>query len=91
MIDDVNLIHHDGSNRYVFRKSEDEFQLLIKIPRALEVERVAIRSVKDGEPIFIEASRESSSSYYEWYCANLKIHNPRTNYRWFIGGGMERV
>jgi alpha-glucosidase len=87
MIDDVNLIHHDGSNRYVFRKSEDEFQLLIKIPRALEVERVALRSVKDGEPIFIEASRESSSSYYEWYCANLKIHNPRTNYRWFIGGG----
>lgn len=86
-MDELNLIHHDGSNRFVLRKSEDEFQVLIKIPRVLEVERVSIRTVKDGEPIFIEASKERTGSFYEWYSANIKVHNPRTNYRWFIGGG----
>lgn len=87
MMDELKLIHHDGSNSFSVRKSEGEFQLRIKVPRMLEVERVAIRTVKDGEPVFIEATKEQTSPYYQWYSAHLKVHNPRTNYRWFIGGG----
>lgn len=86
-MDGLRLIHHDGSDLYTLRKSENEFQLLLKVPRMLDVERVAIRTVKDGEPVFIEASKDKISPFYEWYSADLNVHNPRTSFRWFIGGG----
>lgn len=65
----------------------DSFQLLLRVPRALNVERVALRSVKDGEPIYLEANVVESSLGFDFYGAKLEVHNPRTNYRWLIGGG----
>lgn len=87
MIDSRDLIHHDGSGRFTRRITSDSFQLLLRVPRALNVERVALRSVKDGEPIYLEAKISESTSVFDFYGIELKIHNPRTNYRWLIGGG----
>lgn len=86
MIIKTDLIHHDGSDRYVKRVSGREVELYLKVPKELAVERVLLRTVRDGEPVFVETKKLDSDGF-ETYKANLVIHNPRTNYRWFLGGG----
>ena len=86
MIDPRDLIHHDGSESYVERIGEARFRLTLRIPSELKVERVALRTVKDGEPIYIEAELRESVSHQVRYQVEISIHNPRTNYRWMIGG-----
>ena len=86
MIQLQDLIHHDGSQRYVKRISAGQFELYLKVPSELKVERVLIRTVRDGEPVFLD-TRKQSSSNFEIYSCTISIHNPRTNYRWFLGGG----
>lgn len=87
MIDLTHLIHHDGSERFTRKVDSSSFSLILRVPCSLEVERVALRSVRDGEPIYLEATIIESSSKFDFYGVELKIHNPRTNYRWLIGGG----
>ncbi|MGA0866552.1 MAG: glycoside hydrolase family 13 protein [Candidatus Nanopelagicaceae bacterium] len=86
MIDLLELIHHDGSECYVERIGESRFRLSLRIPSALTADRVALRTVRDGEPVYFEAERGERLSHYITYYVELSIHNPRTNYRWLIGG-----
>jgi alpha-glucosidase len=86
MIHEIDLIHHDGSGQYVKRVSSQEFEIELKVPKVLGVERVVVRTVRDGEPVFVETSKQLRGQF-EIYSATLRIHNPRTNYRWFLGGG----
>ena len=87
MIDTRYLIHHDGSGTFVTTVGQDSFRLRLRVPSSLNVERVALRTVRDGEPVYIEGSLTSSSQWNQIYEVELKLHNPRTNYRWMIGGG----
>lgn len=87
MIEPISLIHHDGSERFSQRLNSSNFCLNLRVPRSLNVERVALRSVKDGEPIYLEAEVVESSSKFDIYAVELQLHNPRTHYRWLIGGG----
>ena len=86
MTDPRELIHHDGSERFVSRIGQDAFRLRLRVPKVLKVERVALRTVRDGEPVYIECQLASQTDLYEMYEVEVAIHNPRTNYRWLIGG-----
>ena len=86
----LHLIHHDGSELYVQHgelKLGGIVELSIRIPTSLKLEKVSIRTVKDGEPVFIPANKNDSNAGFDWYVAKLEIHNPRTSYRWLISGG----
>ncbi|MGA1738664.1 MAG: glycoside hydrolase family 13 protein, partial [Candidatus Nanopelagicaceae bacterium] len=50
------------------------------------MDRVALRTVRDGEPVYFETERGERLSHYVTFHVELSIHNPRTNYRWLIGG-----
>lgn len=86
MIESKNLIHHDGSDRYVKQISASVFEVSLKVPSKLKVERVLVRTVRDGEPVFLDTTK-SNRDNFETYTCVLPIYNPRTNYRWFLGGG----
>lgn len=86
MIDLRQLIHHDGSATFVEQLDEKRFRVTVRIPRSFELERVAVRTVRDGEPIFIEAERIADSNQFQRFQAEITVHNPRTNYRWLIAG-----
>lgn len=86
MIDPRVLIHHDGSESYVERIGESRFRLSLRVPSTVRVDRVALRTVRDGEPVYFEAERGERLSHCITYHVELSIHNPRTNYRWLIGG-----
>lgn len=86
MIELKNLIHHDGSERYIQQVSTNVFEVSLKVPSELKVERVLVRTVRDGEPVFLDTTKRFEDSF-ETYTCTLTIHNPRTNYRWFLGGG----
>jgi alpha-glucosidase len=85
MIELLDLIHHDGSERYVERLDDRTFRLTLRLPSGCEVERVALRTVRDGEPIFIEAQLVEVVADQMRYQVEISIHNPRTHYRWLIG------
>lgn len=86
MNDPRDLIHHDGSESFVERIAEGRFRLTLHIPTELKIERVTLRTVRDGEPVFFEAELKDELLHQARYQVELSIHNPRTNYRWMIGG-----
>ena len=53
------LIHHDGSALYVSPTNPelgDVVEVRLRIPAELVPNRVAVRVVRDGEPVFHEAT-----------------------------------
>ncbi len=89
----TDLIHHDGSDLY-FSNSQpklgETIQARLRIPKRLTPSVVALRQVRDGEPVTVLAKQISSPFEDEsdnWYEAELVVHNPRTNYRWLVSGG----
>ena len=86
MIEAKDLIHHDGSERYVERIESGTFRLTLNVPRSLHPERISLRTVRDGEPVFLDTELFAESDRYLRYRAQITIHNPRTNYRWMIAG-----
>ena len=88
-----NLIHHDGSALYVSPHEAnlgDAIQVRLRIPVELTPTRVAVRVVRDGEPVIHEAVPIDGPVGYgtdQWWSAEIILHNPRTSYRWNIAGG----
>ena len=87
------LIHHDGSALYVSPSNPelgDIVEVRLRIPAELVPTRVAVRVVRDGEPVFHEATPIEAPidcGTDTWWSAQIELHNPRTNYRWSVAGG----
>ena len=62
----------------------------VRVPHAPHepvVDHVVLRSVRDGEPVFVEAERESADDAEAWWVADLDVHNPLTSYRFLLAEG----
>ena len=87
------FIHHDGSALYTSNPQPqlgETVQLYLRVPLTLSPKVVALRTVRDGEPVTVHAKKIASpfpGDTDQWYSADCVVHNPRTNYRWFVSGG----
>jgi len=79
--------HHDGSALYVPNSSpslDDVVPVFLRAPISSDVERVHLRQVIDGEPSFSEAVIDRVTATDTWWRADLRCHNPVSNYRWLL-------
>ncbi|XBH20260.1 glycoside hydrolase family 13 protein [Jonesiaceae bacterium BS-20] len=79
--------HHDGSSLYVQelpRQVGQTITVRVRVPLATAEKSVHLRVVRDGEPRISPARLVSTTEYERWYEANLLVHNPVTNYRFFF-------
>ena len=89
----TDLIHHDGSDLYLSNphpKLGETIKAYLRVPKSLAPKVVALRQVRDGEPVSKIATPMSAPFTDDsdvWYQAELEVHNPRTNYRWLVSGG----
>ncbi|NBV90400.1 MAG: glycoside hydrolase family 13 protein, partial [Actinobacteria bacterium] len=89
----TDLIHHDGSDLYISNPLPslgETVTLFLRVPKELSPTVVALRQVRDGEPVTLLAKKVASpfaSDSDDWYAAECVVHNPRTNYRWLVSGG----
>lgn len=91
----TDIPHHDGSSLYVSDQAPavgTQVRLRMRIPATYgSVDRVFVRSVRDGEPHFDEAHRidapdcltGSAHSWHWWECVVLAV-NPVLRYRFLI-------
>ncbi len=85
-----DLVHHDGSARYVSNQAPELGEVVVvrlRMPKAVQPDAVLVRSVADGEPRIIKAKRIRSAGSDSWWEAQLPIVNPLTRYRWLLSGG----
>lgn len=83
-------IHHDGSAQYVGNANpalREDVELLLRVPRELAIETVALRTVIDGEPFSVAAAIARSDGPDDLWRAVLTMRNPLQHYRWRIEGG----
>lgn len=85
--------HHDGSPAYVADTAPDlgdVVPLRVRVPHHEDgspaAEHVVLRVVRDGEPVLVEASTESTDEAGAWWRVDLRVHNPVSSYRFFLGG-----
>jgi len=79
--------HHDGSALYVPNSSpslDDVVSVFLRAPHGTDVEGVHLRQVIDGEPSFSEAVVDRVTSTDTWWRADVRCHNPVSNYRWLL-------
>jgi alpha-glucosidase len=75
--------HHDGSGLYVStsRPALGELVTLrVRTPAAYGVSDVYLRTTPDAEPRFTPVAREDG----EWWTVTVPVHNPVTNYRFYL-------
>ncbi|MBU6347091.1 MAG: glycoside hydrolase family 13 protein [Actinomycetales bacterium] len=89
----TDLIHHDGSALYLSNVQPqlgETIKVYLRVPKSLTPKVVALRMVRDGEPVTKLATKVASrfkDDADDWYEAECLVHNPRTNYRWLVSGG----
>ncbi len=84
--------HHDGSPLYRPERPVlgRRIPVRVRVPHVPEepvVDHVVLRSVRDGEPVFVAAERESADDAGAWWMADLDVHNPLTSYRFLLAEG----
>jgi alpha-glucosidase len=82
--------HHDGSDAYVLERPGelgDEATVRLRVPRAVRVHKVVLRSVVDGEIRPVEAEVDEETDTDIWWRASFEAGNPVTPYRWLLFGG----
>jgi alpha-glucosidase len=82
--------HHDGSDLYVAERPRaigDTAVVRLRVPRALDPERVVLRYERDGEPRSVEAIVDEETDTDVWWRAELPTWNPVVRYRWLLAGG----
>ena len=52
-----------------------------------QVDDVALRAVRDGEPRVVRAVVDEETETDTWYRATFTVDNPATRYRWLLAGG----
>jgi alpha-glucosidase len=84
------LPHHDGSEQYVPERPTElggSTTVLLRVPRGVAVDDVAVRFVHDGEPTVAVAKVDRETDADTWWRASFRVWNPATPYRWLLSGG----
>ncbi|HEX6008876.1 MAG TPA: alpha-amylase family glycosyl hydrolase, partial [Actinomycetota bacterium] len=82
--------HHDGSELYVPEPPADlgdEITVLLRVAREAPVEDVAVRYVRDQDPLVVAAEVDRETESHTWWRASFPVWNPATPYRWLLSGG----
>ena len=95
--------HHDGSSLHVDTLTPglgESVRVRLRVPTAGPARSsdpplaVRVRTIRDRDVEWIEASFAGSVGGWDWWEASLAVHNPRCCYRWMIeraGGRLEWV
>lgn len=76
--------HHDGSALYAPDSPlavGDRVTLRLRAREDSGVDRVWLRTVRDGEPHYSEATRDGARNGEQWFAVDIDLHNPTTSYR----------
>ena len=82
--------HHDGSAAYLLDRPDGcggSATVRLRVPHGTEVDDVALRAVRDGEPRAVRAELDEETETDTWYRATFTVDNPTTRYRWLLAGG----
>jgi alpha-glucosidase len=82
--------HHDGSELYVAEAASqlgEETTVLLRVPRSVAVDQVAVRYVRDAEPRIAPGRVDRETDSEVWWRASFPVANPITPYRWLLAGG----
>ena len=77
--------HHDGSDAYVLDRPDElgrSATVRLRVPHGTQVDDVALRAVRDGEPRVVRAEVDEETETDTWYRATFTVDNPTTRYRW---------
>ena len=80
-------VHHDGSSYYVIGKAvQTGATLTLRLRADVEapIERVFLRTTPNGEQRMQEMRPAQVEEVARWWEIDVKLHMPRTNYRFFI-------
>ena len=86
----LDLPHHDGSGSYLVERPlrlGDEAIVRLRVPLGTEVDAVAVRYLRDGEPRAVRAELVEETEADRWWRATFPVHNPSVPYRWLLSGG----
>lgn len=81
------LPHHDGSALYVPSEVSlgASVPVRVRVPQGYgPVRRVFVRSLRDAEPHYDEASSLGGSDAWDWWEASVRVVNPVTRYRFLL-------
>lgn len=84
------LPHHDGSELYVPERPEEPggtATVRVRVPAAAGVERVVLRTVRDGEPRAVEAEPDGGDERETWWRASFPVTAESARYRWLLDRG----
>ncbi|HET7568557.1 MAG TPA: glycoside hydrolase family 13 protein [Gaiellaceae bacterium] len=84
------LPHHDGSELYVLERPEEPggtATVRVRVPAAAGVERVVLRTVRDGEPRAVEAEPDGGDERETWWRASFAVTAETARYRWLLDRG----
>jgi alpha-glucosidase len=82
--------HHDGSDVYVPERPSalgEDITVLLRVCRETPVEQVAVRYVRDQDPLVAAAEIDRETDSHTWWRATFPVWNPSTPYRWLLSGG----
>lgn len=82
--------HHDGSPLYVSDQTPTPGAVVgvrVRVPHAARVTAVHVRTTPDGEQFFTDARVVHRDEHETWWQAEVRCHNPVTNYRFLLDSG----
>ncbi|GAA1186139.1 glycoside hydrolase family 13 protein [Nesterenkonia xinjiangensis] len=84
------LPHHDGSPLHVSDDAPalgERVRVRLRVPEGFgPLEAVMVRSNPDREPTWDEAEPLGAAGGWQWWEAEVTVHNPRHGYRWLLRG-----
>lgn len=86
-LDLTQLPHHDGSELYVSQVTPvlgESVTVTVRVPLAFHEKSVHLRVVRDGEPRVSPTKLVGETDTERWYQAEVLVHNPVTQYRFFF-------
>jgi alpha-glucosidase len=83
----VHEAHHDGSALHVPQQAPalgETVTVFVRVPASAAVNRVHVRAVADGEPVFTAAVVDRRVGGETWWRADVTVRNPVTRYRFLL-------
>ncbi|GAB3143921.1 maltodextrin glucosidase [Micromonospora sonneratiae] len=81
------MAHHDGSALYVPEQAPalgETVSVFVRVPAAVPVRRMFVRTTPDGEPRFAPAQVDRRVGGEVWWRAEVEVRNPVSNYRFLL-------